>query len=69
MPPKAPTAAASVGVASPNRIAPSTDRIRIASGKNACSSMIVILTAPMSATASFGSLGISFGFSVARTIT
>ena len=37
-PPNAPTAAASVGVANPNTIEPSTARISIASGKNEASS-------------------------------
>ena len=36
-PPNAPTAAASVGVARPNTIEPSTAMIRIASGKNEAS--------------------------------
>ncbi len=41
-PPSAPTAAASVGVARPNTIEPSTARIRIASGKNDASSILKI---------------------------
>jgi len=38
-PPSAPTAAASVGVASPSTIDPSTAMIMIASGKNELSSI------------------------------
>ena len=41
-PPNAPTAAASVGVASPNTIEPSTATIRMASGKNDVSSILKI---------------------------
>ena len=49
MAPTAPTAAASVGVARPNMIAPSTDRISIVSGKKDFASIVIntrVLTLP-----------------------
>ena len=57
MEPSAPTAAASCGVARPNRIAPSTDRIRNASGKNDVSSSPDDLGRSGTSVCSFGSFG------------
>ena len=39
--PNAPTAAASVGVATPNRMLPSTEAIKMASGKNEVASILI----------------------------
>src|SRR5262249_17035057 len=66
--PKAPKAAASFGVARPNRIAPSTARIRNASGKNDVASRYMTSFIGMSV-CSFGSFGASFGLSIDRPIT
>jgi hypothetical protein len=44
--------AASVGVARPNRIAPSTERIRNASGKNEVAIMKMMLCPPRAASTS-----------------
>ena len=52
----------------PEQIAPSTDRISTASGKNACSSSTTTL-AQGTLASSLGSFGASFGLIVTRTIT
>jgi hypothetical protein len=68
MAPRAPMAAASLGVASPKRIAPSTDRIRMASGKNACTSRIVTF-GHGTLLASLESFGASDGLIATRATT
>ena len=66
--PSAPTAAASVGVATPNMMAPSTARISSASGKNDFSS-ITTTWANGTLPWSLGSGGARSGFMIASTIT
>ena len=61
-------AAASVGVASPKKIAPSTDMISSASGKKLVSSAIAILSVE-TLRCSIGSLGARDGFIAQRIIT
>ena len=67
--PSAPTAAASDGVARPNRMAPSTERIRIASGKNEVSSAQKTSLNGISTLAFLRRFGASFGLISTRTIT
>ncbi len=59
--PSAPTAAASVGVARPNMIVPSTERISSASGKNEVASSFTVLKNGTSV-CSLGSFGARCGF-------
>ena len=68
-PPNAPTAAASEGVAKPARIAPSTERIRNASGKNEVSTMNNTRPNDRSPTSSSRGLGAIDGFRIDRPIT
>ena len=64
----APAPAASDGVASPNRIAPSTEMISSASGKNdVASAYSTVLNG--TSVSSFGSFGASAGLIIARAIT
>ncbi len=63
----APTAAASDGVASPNRIAPSTETISNASGRNdVASAQITVPSGTL--VSSGGSFGASAGLMIARAI-
>ena len=65
---RAPTPAASDGVASPNRMAPSTETISSASGRNdVASAQITFLIG--TSVCSGGSFGASAGLIIARTIT
>ena len=69
MPPAAPIDAASVGVARPNRMAPSTDKMRKASGKNEVIIMMMMLPFLTASISSCFGGGASFGFSHARPMT
>ena len=68
-PPAAPTAAASEGVASPKRIAPSTERMRSARGRNEVRSIHDSRAMPTSRNAPFSGRGATEGWTIARIIT
>ena len=64
--PSAPIAAASLGVARPNRIAPSTDRISTASGNERLQQQQRPPCSQGMSVSSLGSFGASLGLIVAR---